>query len=104
MSPPDDKKPPSPWLLALNPKVMNVGASVGCVTVVIVLVSVLGGIWLDNLLGTKPLITVSLVLASAPLSLVLTFWIATRAVKDMPTLTSVKKEAVPKAMEGDEEE
>jgi hypothetical protein len=78
-SPPEN----SPWLAAFNTKVLTVGGEVGCLTLIIVLVAVFGGIWLDKVLGTKPLFTVSLVLLSAPLSLVLTFWIAKRAVADV---------------------
>ncbi len=52
-------------------------------TLIIVLASVFGGLWLDNFFNTKPMITVALVLASAPISLVLTFWIATRAIKNI---------------------
>lgn len=70
----------NPWSAAFNTKVLTVGGEVGCLTLFIVLVAVFGGIWLDRILGTKPLFTVSLVLLSAPLSLVLTFWIAKRAV------------------------
>lgn len=102
MSPTNDKKPVSPWLMALNPKVMEVGASVGCITIAIVLLAVFGGIWLDNLLGTKPLITVSLVLASAPLSLMLTFWIAMRAVKDLKSPTSSGGKNITKVEEEEE--
>jgi hypothetical protein len=82
MSPNNTPPEKNPWLMALDPKVLTVGGEVGCSTLFIVLVAVFGGIWLDNLLGTKPLLTISLVLLSAPLSLVLTFWIATRAVRD----------------------
>lgn len=88
--------------MAFNPKVMQVGASVGVVTIVIVLLAVFGGIWLDNLLGTKPLITVSLVLASAPLSLALTFWIAMRAVKDLNPPPSGRGKNITNVEEEDE--
>jgi F0F1-type ATP synthase assembly protein I len=64
-------------------KFMVVGGEVGCLTLLIVLGAVFGGLWLDRLFGTKPLLTVLLVLASAPLSLVLTFWIAKRAVSSV---------------------
>jgi hypothetical protein len=57
-----------------------VGGEVGCLTLVIVLLAVFGGLWLDRLLGTKPALTVLLVLLSAPLSLVLTFWVARNAI------------------------
>jgi hypothetical protein len=61
----------------------GLGAQVGCLTLIIVLLSVFGGIWLDRVLGTKPTFTVILVLGSAPLSLVLTFWMAMRTIKDI---------------------
>jgi hypothetical protein len=64
-------------------KTLTVGGEVGCLTLIIVLAAVFGGLWLDNLFNTKPMITVVLVLASAPVSLVLTFWIAMRAVKNI---------------------
>jgi hypothetical protein len=44
------------------------------------------------LLGTKPLLTISLVLLSAPLALALTFWIATRAVRDTKSPPDSDKE------------
>ncbi|OGO38896.1 MAG: hypothetical protein A2W35_15425 [Chloroflexi bacterium RBG_16_57_11] len=59
-----------------------IGGEVGCITLVIVLLAVFGGLWLDDLLGTRPLFTVGLVLASAPISLVLTFWVARRAINE----------------------
>lgn len=103
MAPSKEKKSPSPWMAALNPKVLEVGAAVGFVTILIVLVSVVGGLWLDNLLGTKPLLTVTLVLASAPVSLLLTFWLATRAVKDIRHSPPAEKAKLPQVGEGDEE-
>lgn len=60
-----------------------VGGSVGCVTVGIVLIAVLGGLWLDRVLGTKPAFTIILVLGSAPLSLAMTYWIAMREMRSI---------------------
>ena len=77
---------------AFYSKAMLVGGEIGCVTLIIVLVAVLGGLWLDRLLGTKPIITIFLVLGSAPLSLVLTYWLAKRAVRGMDPLSSADKE------------
>ncbi len=68
---------------ALGAKFMLVGGEIGCLTLVIVLGAVFGGLYLDRLFGTKPLLTILLVLASAPLSLILTFFIAKRAVRDL---------------------
>lgn len=75
------EKTPQPY--AFSMKFMGVGAQVGCLTLMIVLGAVFGGIWLDRVLGTKPVLTVLLVLGSAPFSLFLTFWIAMRSVRDL---------------------
>jgi F0F1-type ATP synthase assembly protein I len=90
---PNDRLPEKNYLSAVfNTKALTVGGEIGCLTLIIVILSVFGGIWLDRILGTKPLFTISLVLLSAPLSLVLTYWIAKRAVKDMnPTPAAQSK-------------
>jgi MFS family permease len=64
---------------ALSSQAAKVGLQVGVLTLGIVLISVFGGLWLDRLFGTKPLLTIFLVLASAPVSLTLTVWVAKRA-------------------------
>jgi F0F1-type ATP synthase assembly protein I len=92
MSPNSSPPEKNPWMAVFNTKALTVGGEVGCLTLFIVLVAVFGGIWLDRLLGTKPLLTISLVLLSAPLSMVLTFWIATRAVKDINTPSKTDEE------------
>ena len=61
--------------------VIALGGQIGCLTVVLVLFAAFGGIWLDNLLGTKPLITIVLILGAAPLSLYLTYVMAVRAIQ-----------------------
>ena len=60
--------------------VIALGGQIGCVTLVLVLVAAVGGIWLDNLLGTKPLFTIILVLGAAPLSLYITYRMAISAI------------------------
>jgi hypothetical protein len=75
--PPDKERMPA---AVVGTQFAVIGGEVGCITLVIVLLAVFGGLWLDNLLGTKPLFTVGLVLASAPVSLALTFWIARREI------------------------
>jgi F0F1-type ATP synthase assembly protein I len=62
---------------------LEIGGAVGCLTLCIVLASVFGGIALDRLLGTKPLFILLLVLGSAPLSLVLTYFLVMRTTKNM---------------------
>ena len=41
---------------------------VGCLTLVIILASVFGGLWLDNTFGTKPVFTLVLLFAGIPIS------------------------------------
>jgi hypothetical protein len=61
--------------------VVALGGQIGCFTLVIVIAAVLGGLWLDELLGTKPILTVIFILGSAPLTLVLTYWMAMQTIK-----------------------
>jgi ABC-type transport system involved in cytochrome c biogenesis permease subunit len=66
-------------------KFASIGAEVGCLTVLIVLAAVFGGIWLDKLLGTKPVLTILFVVGSAPLSIGITMWLALREVREAKT-------------------
>jgi len=60
---------------AYNMTVAAVAGQVGCLTLVIVLAALFGGLWLDTRFGTKPMITVVLMVASVPVTLVGMFWI-----------------------------
>jgi len=51
---------------------------VGCLTLVIILLSVFGGLWLDKTFGTKPLFTLILLFAGIPLSVILMLTVARR--------------------------
>ena len=54
---------------------------VGCLTLVVILVSVLGGLWLDGLFGTKPIFTLVLLFAGIPHSVVLMLYASRRALE-----------------------
>ncbi len=43
----------------------------GCLTLIIILASVFGGLWLDKIFDTKPVFTLALLLAGIPLSVLL---------------------------------
>lgn len=81
---------------ALNLAMAGIAGQVGCVTLIIIFAALLGGLWLDNLLGSKPLLTIVLLLSSAPLSLFLTFWLATRAVNKIKPLPPAGAQTQPK--------
>jgi hypothetical protein len=56
---------------ALTLTLAGILGGVGCLTVVIVLVAIGAGLWLDNQFNTRPLFTLGLVLGSVPLTIYL---------------------------------
>ncbi len=56
-------------------------AQIGCLTVVVILLALGAGLWLDSRLGTKPWFTLGLVLASIPVSLYLVVRMALSAAR-----------------------
>ena len=84
---PPDEQPPSQVeaaraSLQLAFKVL---AQIGVLTVVVLVVALFGGLWLDRLLDTRPLFTVVLLLGSFPLSLYIIYRVALGAVASKPT-------------------
>jgi hypothetical protein len=61
----------------------GLAGQIGCVVPVIILASVLLGLWLDKTFETGKIITLILVLGSLPVSIYLTFRLAMRAVKEI---------------------
>ncbi len=51
----------------------GVVGQVGCLTLLIIAVALAAGLWLDSQFGTKPILTVVLLLASVPVTLFLMF-------------------------------
>jgi hypothetical protein len=58
---------------ALNLTIIGVFGQVGFLTLLIVSVALVGGLWLDKVLQTKPMFTIILMAASVPLSLVVMY-------------------------------
>jgi F0F1-type ATP synthase assembly protein I len=52
---------------------------VGCLTLVVILASVFGGLWLDNTFGTKPVFTLVLLFAGIPLSVFLMLYVSRKS-------------------------
>ncbi|HUH97560.1 MAG TPA: AtpZ/AtpI family protein [Anaerolineales bacterium] len=65
---------------------------VGCLTLLIILASLLGGLWLDKTLGTRPLFTVLLLLGGTPLSVIVMLYVSRRALAKIKS-QSQKKDA-----------
>ncbi|MEW6030013.1 MAG: AtpZ/AtpI family protein [Chloroflexota bacterium] len=53
---------------------------VGCLTLVVILASVFGGLWLDERFDTKPLFTLILLFAGIPLSVILMLVVARKTI------------------------
>lgn len=51
---------------------------VGCITLVIILASVFGGLWLDKTFDTKPVFTLALLFAGIPVSVFVMLAVARR--------------------------
>ncbi len=82
----DDKRQKQAEAFAnANLKLTAVAGQVGCLTLLIVFVALFLGLYLDRLLGTKPVFLIILVLGSAPLSLFLTYKIAINAARKANT-------------------
>lgn len=75
-SDPDEKKRAQN---AFNLTLAAVVGQVGCLTLVILLGAIFGGIWLDGRLGTKPMFTLGLAIASIPITLILMVWVVRSA-------------------------
>ena len=71
----------------LNTLLVVMIGQVGCLTLIIILASVFGGLWLDNLLGTKPVFTLILLFAGIPVSVIVMLVVARR------TLARLKDQA-----------
>jgi F0F1-type ATP synthase assembly protein I len=71
-----------------NLLIAALAGQVGCLTLVIIIAAVLGGMSLDAHLGTKPWFTIGLLVVSIPISLVLMFFIARKTVSKIKTSKS----------------
>jgi len=60
----------------LNTLLIVMVGQVGCLTLVIILASVFGGLWLDNMFGTKPVFTLALLFAGIPVSVIVMLSVA----------------------------
>lgn len=89
----------------LNLTLAGAAGQVGCVTLIIIVVAVLGGLWLDAHFQTKPLFTLILLVVSIPVSLLSMLYIVrvvTSKIKMGPPGNATHTGAPP--MDGDNDE
>jgi F0F1-type ATP synthase assembly protein I len=64
---------------AFNLTLAAVAGQVGCLTLIILLVALFVGLWLDNRFDTRPLFTIILMIGSVPVTLFAMFWVVRTA-------------------------
>ena len=74
----------------LNTLLIVMIGQVGCLTTVIILASVFGGLWLDKTFGTKPVFTLVLLLAGIPVSVLLMLFISRRTLAKLKLQSAAK--------------
>lgn len=84
---------------ALNITLAVVAGQVGCLTLFIIIGTILGGLWLDARFATKPLFTILLLVGSVPVTIILMFWVVRNATARMKPAADQEK----KALQEDEE-
>ena len=52
-----------------------VASQVGCVTILIVAITLIAGLWLDNRFDTSPIFLATLLIASVPVTIIIMLWI-----------------------------
>jgi F0F1-type ATP synthase assembly protein I len=65
---------------------------VGCLTLIIVLGAVFGGLYLDQRFGSRPWFTLVLVIGSIPVSLAVMFFVSRAAIRKIKTQSNPQEE------------
>ena len=77
---------------AYNLALAAVASQVGCLTLVIIFVALIAGLWLDRTFATKPLFTILFMIASMPVTLYLMFKVVRSATSRMKPVVEKKKQ------------
>ena len=99
MSPADEKpvgdRPQRTFRLTLAAVI----GQVGCLTSIILLAALFGGIWLDGYLNTKPIFTIGLIVLSVPVTVVAMVWIVQKTTANLQSKND--RNSTPQNLEGD---
>ncbi len=75
---------------AYNLALAAAASQVGCLTLVIIFVALIAGLWLDRTFATKPLFTILFMIASMPVTLYLMFKVVRSATSRMKPVIEKK--------------
>jgi F0F1-type ATP synthase assembly protein I len=67
---------------------------VGCLTLVVIFTGLFIGRWLDNVFGTSPILTIVLLLAGIPISIILMLYVARRTLDRLKSESATEKEEI----------
>ena len=77
----------------LNTLLIVMVGQVGCLTLIIILASVFGGLWLDKTFDTKPVFTLALLFAGIPVSVLVMLVVARRTLARLKEQAEEKKDS-----------
>jgi len=90
MSPTGDQQQVKQRQTSFKVTLVAVVAQVGCLTLLILLVAVFGGLWLDKTFNTQPIFLLGLTITSALVSLVVIYWVVRTATSRLESVSSSK--------------
>jgi len=79
---------------AMNLTLASIAGQVGCLTLVIILVALFAGLWLDRYLDTKPLFTIVILIGSVPVTLFLMFRVVKAATNRIKPVQNTKSNTI----------
>ena len=82
---PGSSRPSQRWI---NLTLAAVAGQVGCLTLVIILAALFGGLWLDRHFQTRPILTIVLMVVSMPVSLLAMLFVVRSATARIRTQQS----------------
>lgn len=68
---------------------------VGCITLGVIIMSVVVGLWLDTIFHTRPIITLVLLFAGVPVSVILMLFLARRTLAKMEAQRAAQEGKLP---------
>jgi len=77
----------------LNTLLIVLVGQMGCVAVLVIAISLFAGLWLDNTFHTKPVLTLVLLLAGIPISILLMLFVARRSLSRLKVQNDNKNES-----------
>ncbi len=66
---------------SLNTLLIVLIGQMGCLTLIVIALSVLAGLWLDSVFHTKPILTLVFLLAGVPISVILMVFVGRKSLE-----------------------